>query len=386
MHLKIGIATEYYYPLLGGISEHVHNTALMLRQKGHIVKIITSGLDGGRAGKNGLPPEETNAGRSDNDILRIGRSTAILSNGSIARVTIGRHLIREMRDLLEREQFDLLHLHSPLVPTVPMVALHAAKCPTVGTFHTYFDKSLWSVWYSLLTGRVQRLVDKLDGQIAVSRSCVDALTPFFKINARIIPNGVNISEFSPDIPKLARFEDGKKNLLFLGRLDPRNGFSLMIRAFELVKEQIPDVRLIIVGDGPLRRYYKRIVPTDIQESIHLVGPILEERNRYYASCDVFCSPVEKASFGVTLLEAMATGKPVVATDNCGYRELFGKDEGFLVPPRDPQAFSAAILHLLKNPTLGEEMGTNGRQKALGFSWDKVTDLIAGFYKEILYDR
>ena len=384
--MKIGIATEYYYPLLGGISEHVHNTASMLRQRGHIVKIITSALDGGWAGEKIPPSEERKSGRSANDILRIGRSTAVLSNGSIARVTIGWRLIREMKKLLEREQFDLLHLHSPLVPTVPMIALREARCPTVGTFHTYFDKSLWSAWYSLLTWKVQKFADKLDGQIAVSQSCIDALTPFFKINARIIPNGVNTSEFSPVVPKLARFDDGRKNLLFLGRLDPRNGFSLMIRAFQLVKEQFPDVRLIMVGDGPLRRYYKRIVPADIQKSIHLVGPVLEERNRYYASCDVFCSPVEQASFGVTLLEAMAAGKPVVATENCGYRELLGREEGFLVPPRDPRAFSEAILKLLKNPVLGKEMGANGRQKALGFSWDKVTDLIAGFYEEILSGR
>jgi phosphatidylinositol alpha-mannosyltransferase len=129
-----------------------------------------------------------------------------------------------------------------------------------------------------------------------------------------------------------------------------------------------------------------VVPEDIQESIHLVGPVLEERNRYYASCDVFCSPVEKASFGVTLLEAMAAGKPVVATDNCGYRELLSSEEGFLVPPRDPRAFAEAILQLLRNPAVGKQMGENGRQKALGYAWDKVTGLIAGFYEEILNGR
>jgi phosphatidyl-myo-inositol alpha-mannosyltransferase len=372
MNLKVGIVTEYYYPLLGGISENVHNTAVRLRTRGHTVKIITSNLNG-----NGHP------GGSDktDDIIRIGHSTAIYSNGSLARVTIGRHLFSELKKTFERERFDLLHLHSPLVPTLPMFALLSAKCPTVGTFHTYFDRSLG---YSLLKGAVQKkLINKLSGQIAVSQSCIDALNPFFRINARIIPNGVNTSEFSPEIPRFPHFNDGKKNLLFLGRLDPRNGLSLMLQAFALIKSRFPEVRLIIVGDGPLKKYYKRLVPESVEKDIHLAGPVLAERNRYYASCDVFCSPVEKASFGVTLLEAMASGKPIVATENCGYRELLGQGQGFLIPPRDPAAFAEAILNLLNNPGLSEEIGRRGREKALEFSWDKVADTIAAYYKEIL---
>jgi len=374
MGLKIGIVTEYYYPLLGGISEHVHNTALQLRDKGHTVKIITSHVNGGQNGSK--PPVE---------IIRIGRSTSIYSNGSLARVTLGKHLISELKATFEREKFDLLHLHSPLVPTLPMFAqFAAAKTPTVGTFHTYFDRSMW---YSLLKGSVQKkLVNRLSGQIAVSRSCIDALARYLEVRARIIPNGVNTSEFSPDAPKFPQFEDGKLNLLFLGRLDPRNGLSLMIQAFTLIKSKFPDVRLIIVGDGPLREHYKRLVPDEIERDIFLAGPVLHERNRYYSSADIFCSPVEKASFGITLLEAMASGKPIVATDNCGYRELLGPEEGFLIPPRDPRAFADTILRLLEDPGLRKQKGGNGRQKALEFSWDKVSDKIAGFYEEVLNGR
>jgi phosphatidylinositol alpha-mannosyltransferase len=369
MNLKIGIITEYYYPLLGGISEHVHNTAVRLRKKGNRVTIVTSNLHGGKK-RAGAP-----------DIIRVGRSASILSNGSIAHVTVGKHVINELKQVLDSERFDLIHLHSPLVPTLPMFALLNAKCPTVGTFHTYFDRCLW---YSLLKNEVQKkLIDKLDGQIAISKSCIDALAPFFKINARVIPNGVDITEFSPDILKLPRFVDGKKNLLFLGRLDPRNGFSLMMKAFEIIKSRFSEVRLIIVGDGPLGKYYRRLVPERLVRDVHLVGPILEERNRYYATCDIFCSPVEKASFGVTLLEAMASGKPIVATENSGYREILGAQEGVLVSPRDAAAFAEAVLEILRNPARGEELGINGRQKALRYSWDNVSDAICGFYEEIL---
>jgi len=371
MNLKVGIVTEYYYPLLGGISENVHNTAIHLREKGHTVKIITSNLNGGFPGSSDKSA----------DIIRIGHSAALYNNGSLARVTIGAHLFSDLKRVFDREKFDLLHLHSPLVPTLPMFAVWSAKCPKVGTFHTYFDRA---IGYSLLKGVVQKkLVDKLNGQIAVSQSCIDALEPFFKINARIIPNGVNISEFNPDVPVFPHFDDGKKNLLFLGRLDPRNGLPLMIQAFSLIKSKFPEVRLIIVGDGPLRKYYKRLVPDGLEDDIHLVGPVLEERNRYYASCDIFCSPVEKASFGITLLEAMASGKPIVATDNCGYRELLGRNEGLLMPPRDPAAFADGILKLLRNPGLSEEMGRLGREKALQYSWRKVVDEVAAYYEEVL---
>ena len=369
MNLKLGIVTEYYYPLLGGISEHVHNTAVRLRKKGHCVKIITS------------KPQWAENGASSPGVIRVGQSVSVLSNGSVARVTIGKHLIRELNHILERERFDLLHLHSPLVPTLPLLALCKAKCPTIGTFHTYFDRSLW---YSLLKGAVQKkLIDKLDGQIAVSRSCIDALSRFFKIDARIIPNGVDVSEFRPDIPKLPQFDDGRKNLLFLGRLDPRNGFSMMMKSFEIIKSRFSEVRLIIVGDGPLGKYYRRLVPERLVRDVHLVGPILEERNRYYATCDIFCSPVEKASFGVTLLEAMASGKPIVATENSGYREILSGEEGVLVSPRDAAAFAEAVLEILHNPARGEKLGINGRQKALRYSWDNVSDAICGFYEEIL---
>lgn len=371
MGLRIGIVTEYYYPLLGGISENVHNTALRLRRKGHTVKIITSHLNGA----NDFP---------DSDIIRVGRSISIYSNGSMAHLTIGARLLSELKEVLARERFDLLHLHSPLVPTLPMFALLSASCPTVGTFHTYFEKSLG---YSLLKGMVQKkLVDKLDGQIAVSRSCIDALKPFFAVRPRIIPNGVDTAEFNPSVPRLPQFDDGRKNLLFLGRLDPRNGFHPMIEAFTLIKAKFPRVRLIIVGDGPLRKYYRHLVPAHLAPDIVLAGPVLGERNRYYASCDVFCSPVEKASFGITLLEAMASGKPIVATDNCGYRELLGPREGLLVPPGDPALFARAVLKLLENPGLREETGAKGRAKALEFSWDKVTDEIERFYREILNRR
>jgi phosphatidylinositol alpha-mannosyltransferase len=378
MSLKIGIVTEYYYPLLGGITENVHNTRLRLRQMGHEVKIITSNSNGGQFSF------QNNRSLNDPDVIRLGHSIPVYENGSVGHLTVGRHLRSKMRDILEKEKFDLVHIHSPLVITLPLIALLEAKSPIVGTFHTYFERS---VVYYLLRGLLQRKgMSKLKGQIFVSRSCIKAVGRYFKVNTRIIPNGVDINQFSPARLPLEKFDNNKMNLLFLSRFDPRNGLGLMLKAFKIVKAEYPDVRLIIAGDGPLKFWYKRLVPKDLENDVHFEGLVKDERPSYYATCDIFCSPIMKASFGVTLLESMASGKAIVATENVGYKDLLGPEEGILVPPNSPSEFAKAILLLLKNEKLRKEMGSNGRKKAMNYSWDKVVGEIFDYYKEVLYKQ
>ena len=372
--MKIGIVTEYYYPLLGGITEHVHNTKIEFENMGHEVKIITSNCNSPQFAVHKKPAP------SESDVIRIGRSVPIYSNGSFAQLTVGARLRQRMRYVLETERFDLLHLHSPIVVTLPPLAILESHCPLVGTFHTYFDRSLI---YHFLRKSAQRTIDRLAGQVAVSRNCLDALGRYFELRARVIPNGVDTRRFSPDAAPLDRFDDGKMNLLFLSRFDPRNGLAFMLRAFAVVKAAFPAVRLIVVGDGLLRSYYKRLVPGWLAADVHFEGLARDSRPSYYASCHVFCSPITKASFGVSLLEAMASGKPIVATTNKGYAELLGTDEGFLVPPGDPDAFARKILHLLADERLRAEMGAHGRTKALRYSWDLVAAQITDYYAEIL---
>jgi len=374
VQVKIGIVTEYYYPLLGGITENVHNTRIRLEKMGHEVKIITSNFAGPWFAPHTEPaPDEAS-------VIHLGRTMPIYANGSFAHLTVGGHLRARMRAILEAERFDILHVHSPVVVTLPLIALVEAKSPVVGTFHTYFDRSLL---FSLVKNKLQRGVDKLDGKIVVSQNCLHALRHYFDLNARVIPNGVDTEKFSPSVLPLERFSDEKRNLLFLSRFDPRNGLALMLRAFEIVKSEFEPVRLIVVGDGPLRFYYKQFVSKGLQRDVHFEGVASDTRPRYYASCDVFCSPVTRASFGITLLEAMAAGKPIVATRNPGYEELLSPDVGFLLPPDDPIAFAKAILSLLRDSRLRKEMGATGRGKALTYSWDSITRKIVDYYDEIL---
>ncbi len=373
MPIKVGMVSEYYFPLLGGMTEHVYNVSRRLATRGIQVKVISSNVLGSRENRSRDP--------SGTEIIRLGHGVPLLVNGSVGRITMGLHIRKEIRDMLDREHFDLLHIHSPTVFTLPVYTLLEADCPCIGTYHTYFDRS---ILYRMLKGVLQkRAVDKLDGQIAVSRSSIDAMRRYFRLEPRVIPNGVDTEVFTPSTPPLEHFRDGKKNLLFVGRFDPRNGLGFMLEVFRAVRKRRSDVRLIVIGDGPFAFYYRHRVPKELDKDIHFEGQIWRERPRYYASCDVFCSPVTKASFGVTLVEAMAAGKPIVATENTGYREVLGPSEGITVPRGDTNKFAGAVLSILDRDDLRRSMGENGRRKSLRYSWNRIASEIADYYFEVL---
>jgi len=371
MALKIGIVSEYYYPLLGGISENVHHTATELAARGHAVTIVSAAprTNGFHLPQpNGIP------------VRRIGRSLAVYGNGAMAHFTVGTRVWRDMRDLLRAERFDILQLHSPLFFTLPPLATLLGTCPRIGTFHSYFEQS---AVYAALKGLLQRqFVNRLDGATVVSPSVMRALSRYFALDARVIPNGVNTQMFNPRVPRLARFGTDKRTLLFLGRFDPRNGVAFMLRAFAEVRRRLRDVRLIVVGTGPLEPVYTRMVPADLRDDVHFEGAALLNRPSYYATADLFCSPISNASFGITLLEAMACGTPIVATDNVGYRDLLGPAEGLLVP-HDVDAFADAIVQMLSDDRLRVGMREAGLRKAEQYSWEHVVTQLVEYFDEVV---
>jgi phosphatidyl-myo-inositol alpha-mannosyltransferase len=371
--LKIGIVTEYYYPLLGGISENVHHTATELMARGHRVTIISA-----------IPPTNHIELPVPNGVptRHVGRSVKMYGNGAAVHFAVGRHLWRDLREVLHEERFDLLQLHSPLFFTLPPLVTLAADAPRIGTFHSYFDGSLV---YSAFKRVLQRqFLDRLDGVTVVSPSVLLALSRYFDLDARVIPNGVDTTMFNPQVARLARFTSDKRTLLFLGRFDPRNGLPFMLRAFAEVRHRCRDVRLVIVGTGPLESMYTRMVPDDLRDDVHFEGAALLNRPSYYATADVFCSPISKASFGITLLEAMATGTPIVATDNIGYRDLLG-GEGLLVP-YEVGAFADAIVQTLSDDRLRVSMREAGIQKAAQHAWPAVVTRLLDYFNEVLDGR
>ena len=362
--LRIALVTEYYYPHLGGICEHVHFFAREARRRGHHLDVVTSHIPGAQDQPN---------------VIRVGRSQPVYANGSQARITLGIGLRRELRRVLRRGRYDIVHVHSPLTPVLPLLAIDEAPCPVVGTFHTYFDRS---IGYTLGRRYFQKRLDRLSAAIAVSRSTTVALDRYFDADWTIIPNGIDTDVFNPAVPAPRDFPNEVPAILFLGRFDPRNGLSTLIHAFRHVKGRERRARLVVVGDGPLRDHYYRVAAGD--PDIHFVGAVLEGRPHYYANSTVYACPTTKASFGITLLESMACETPIVCSDILGFQDVVENDrEALMVRCGDTRALADALVRVLDDPVLCRRLGAAGRQQSLAYSWPRVTSQVLAVYRRVL---
>ncbi len=361
---RIALVTEYYYPHLGGVCEHVHFFAREARRRGHHVDIITSHIPGAEE----LP-----------NVIRIGRSQPVQANGSQARITLGLGLRRRMRQVLRDGRYDIVHVHSPLTPVLPLLAIDEAECPVVGTFHTYFEKSRG---YALFNRYFQSRLDKLSVPIAVSHSTTVALNQYFTADWQIIPNGIDVQVFNPHAPRPPEIRPDVPSILFLGRFDPRNGLDTLIDAFRRVKAHGRRAQLVVVGDGPLRDHYRGLAAGD--PDITFVGSVLEGRPSYYANCSMYACPTTKASFGITLLESMACETPIVCSDILGFRDVVKNNrEALMVPCGDREALADAIVRLIDDDTLRARLGKRGREESLQYGWDRVTEQVLGVYHSVL---
>ncbi len=205
----------------------------------------------------------------------------------------------------------------------------------------------------------------------------------------MIPNGVDTNFFSPKAEPLPHLLDGMRNVLFVGRFDPRNGLKHTLRAFTLLRERRDDVRLVILGDGPLRGVYQRLVPDRLRADVLFEGRVDQLRPPYLTSAEILCTPCQLASFGMVLLEAMSAGVPVVASRNSGFERLIENGrQGFLIdPPEDEREFAAALNMLIEDHDLARRMGAAGRELALTtYAWPVVVDRLEQLYERLLPAR
>ncbi len=362
--LRIALVTEYYYPHLGGVCEHVHFFAREAQSRGHHVDIITSNLKG----------SEPRAG-----VIRIAHSLPLYANGSHARVTVGLGLRREVRRVLRAGRYDVVHVHSPLTPVLPLLAIEEADCPLIGTFHTYFEKSNG---YRFLNRYFQSRLDMLDAAICVSPSAAWALGRYFSAPWQIVPNGIDTDIFNPHAAAPSEMRQDVPAILFLGRFDPRNGLSTLIDAFRAVKGRRRPAQLLVVGDGPLRAHYYRQARGDLD--ITFVGAVLEARPSFYANSAIYACPTTKASFGITLLESMACETPIVCSDILGFRDVVvdGR-EALLTRCGDRGALADALVRLLDDEGLRRELGAAGRRESLKYSWPRVASQVLEVYHRVM---
>lgn len=370
---KIGIVSEYFYPHLGGITEHVYYFSKEMLKRGYEVVLLTG--DSGEASDVKLPRGLR--------IIRFGKSIPIYSNHSFAKLTLGWGLGNKIKKVLAEEKFDLLHIHSPVMPILPMLFQKHSNTVTVGTFHTYFDAADSHFFYKTFQKLVQSFLDDLDGKIAVGPSCIEAMNEYFDAEYTIIPNGVDVDWFAKPTGTIAEHHGHDANILFLGRLDPRNGLDDLLQAFPDVVKEIPQARLIVAGDGPLRPFYEDKAGSLLKDKIFFAGQVNGNRPDYFASSQVFCYPANKASFGITLLEAMASGKPIVAADNPGFRGVLENGlNGLLYPPENPKALAQSLTKILGDPAFAKGLIEQGKKSVEQYSWSRVTDRVLEFYDEV----
>jgi len=384
--MKVGIVTEYYYPTLGGVQEHVHHFTVAARRLGHDVRILTPVVEDSLASNAGAAAPVEDLRRSDEQfgVVRIGRSIPLLAAGSIGRASIGAGLSHQLQDVMRAERFDVLHLHSPLMPTLPLLALRISDCVNVGTFHSILKPSRF---LSAVKGLLRPYMDRLDAVIGVSETALDGVRAYFPANYHVIPNGVDVSIFSRG-QRRAELDDGRLNVLHVGRFDPRNGVDRVIRGWIHARRAGADARLLLVGDGPLRPTYEAMVPPDLRDDVRFFGFVPSvERSSYYASGDVLLCPALGGTFGIILLEAMAAGCAIVAADTAGFRNVMQDGvQGFMVDlSSDPHSVKLGerTAELLGDAELRRKCAAAGRRTAAVFDWSVVTAKVMDLYGELM---
>jgi len=372
--MRIVMVSETYYPLIGGIPDHIYHLSKELRKRGHQVKVLTA--------RFGLRKND----HDEQDLIRIGYGIPIRANKSFARLTLGWRPSHKVKSFLLGFQPDVIHLHGSLAPMLPVLALRHSKAINVATFHAGHQKSTGYIIFHYLLLPYFR---KLHGLIAVSPTARWAMAKYFPGDYRIIPNGVDVVGFNPDVPPLPQFSDDRKKILFMNRLEPRKGLPHLIRALKHIKTEFPNILLIVVGSGPFANYYRSMVDESLKENVVFVGKVpahpVSLRASYYCSCDVFCAPsIGHESFGIVLLEGMACGKPVVASRIEGFNHVLDDGvEGLFFPPKDDLKLAQAIIRILKDRDLARRMGEAGRRKALRYSWAHIAEKVEELYLELL---
>ena len=329
---RVALVSPYDYAKHGGVTEHVRQLAAQLRRRELDVTVLAPSSE----------PAVDEPG-----LLSLGTVMQIPINGSVARTTISPVMLEKAGALLARTRYDVIHLHEPLAPMLPLSMLNASpSAPNVGTFHASGERSLAYASSRRLLGW---LAQRLAVRVAVSPQAAAFARRYIGGEYTIIPNGVETDRFRPTGPLFAEWHAGPPTLLFVGRFEePRKGFAVLLEAFAHLQRTRPDVRLLVVGRGDPAPFQARASELELR-NIHFAGPAsADELPRYYRSADVLCAPsTGQESFGIILVEAMSSGLPIVAADIPGYAGVMThRQEGLLVPPSNPDAFAAALLHLL----------------------------------------
>ena len=371
--MRVALVCPYDLGVPGGVQSHVLQLAAALRTGGDEVVVFGPGT-----------PGEVPEG-----VVPVGRGRRVRFNASVAPIAVSPLSARRVVELIRRFRPDVVHVHEPVVPFVSLAATLRCPPPVVGTFHAWSDSGRV---YRFARPIVRRAVTRLAARIAVSGPAIAYHAAALGLPAgsfRELPNGVEVERFASASPLDELTADGAPLLLFVGRLEPRKGVEQLVRAFTLLSARRPSVKLLVAGDGPERDRAQRLLPGKVRSRVVFLGRVdHDELPRFYASADVFVAPsLGGESFGVVLLEAMAAGVPIVASDIPGYRAVLHDGvEGRFTAPGDVSDLAAALDVLLDNPALRAAMGREGRHTASSYDWSVVAARVRDVYAHAVGSR
>jgi phosphatidylinositol alpha-mannosyltransferase len=369
--MKIGIVVPYSWSFWGGVPEHADHQARALEKLGVEARILIGHDPPGRLTRY-LHPRQGRHEQPPGHVIPIGRSVIVPANGALPNIVLSPRAIFRMRQVLERERFDLLHVHEPMTPAIGVAALSFARIPLVATFHASGELA----WMKLATPVWGFLAERLDHRIAVSPDALAAASRYLPGDYEVIPNGVAMPE---------RVEAGQREnrIVFIGRHEPRKGLQVLLRAWPELRRRT-GARLRVLGADPLqvRLLLTRLRVSD--DGIDAIGFVSEqERTEELVKAKAFVAPsLGGESFGMVLTEAFACATPVVASDIRGYRDVMTPETGLLVPPDDPPALAQAIVGLLADEQRREEFAAGARRRARAYSWDDIGRRLLAIYEPL----
>ncbi|HEX6682802.1 MAG TPA: glycosyltransferase family 4 protein [Candidatus Limnocylindrales bacterium] len=359
--MRIGIVCPYSLDVPGGVQLHVRDLAETLIAKGHRVSVLAPADD-----EQELPPY----------VVPAGRAVPVPYNGSIARLNFGPLSAARVRRWLNQGEFDVLHVHEPMTPSLSLLAVMAWDGPIVATFHTAMTRS-----HFLSAGRkvAQLVLERITARIAVSALARRVQVEHLDGGAVEIPNGVAVAKFAGASPLDGWPREGG-TVGFLGRFtEPRKGFDVLVRALETVMAQRPSVRLLLAGPSDLDEVE---LPPVVASRVDFLGRVSEvDKARMLRSVDLYVAPnTGGESFGMILTEAMAAGAAIVASDLDAFRRVLdGGRAGALFPVGDSAALAATILELLEDDARRQQLAERARTAVAAYDWPVVAEKVLEIY-------
>jgi len=366
--VRIGIVCPYSLDVPGGVQNHVKDLAEALISRGHHVSVLA-------------PSEETDLPPY---VVPAGRAVPVPYNGSVARVSFGPVVASRVRRWVRDGRFDVVHLHEPASPSLSLIALWAAECPVVATFHT---SNVRSRAMSASASILRPSLEKISARIAVSEYARDTLVNHIGGEPVVIPNGVYVDRYTSASAR-PEWQGESGTVCFVGRLDePRKGFALMAAAFNEVAAGRPGLRLLVVGGGDVDAARQRLTPA-VRDQVQFLGRASDEdKATALRSADVYVAPnTGGESFGIVLVEGMAAGATVLASDIPAFRRVLADGElGVLFRSEQVPSLAAELAALLDDPARRSALDAAAAGAVRRYDWSAVAAQVEQVYETVAVD-